>query len=158
MYIHIVNERLDPAEAKALAEVAGSCLCRRVRTAARAVTRFYDRYFVGSGIEPTQFHLLVGIGLSGPVSLVKLAEHLGLERTTLTRNLRLLQRDGLIQTKRGEDARQRLFWLTPKGHATLKKNLPRWKRAQSAATAALGKDDFARLSDALSLAGRFTAN
>jgi DNA-binding MarR family transcriptional regulator len=152
-----MNAQLDPEQAKALAEVAGSCLCRRVRTAARAVTRFYDRYFVGSGIEPTQFHLLVGIGLSEPVSLVKLAEHLGLERTTLTRNLKLLEHDGLIQTRRGEDARQRLFWLSPRGRGALKKNLPRWKRAQAAAMAALGKDNFARLTDALSLARRFTA-
>lgn len=147
---------LDSTERAALKKVAANCLCRKARSAARMLTRFYDRRFAGAGIEPTQFNILVGIRLSEPVSLVPLADHLGLERTTLTRNLGLLRRGGLVEIGRGDDARRRLLSLTPAGRRALKKALPRWKRAQQAAVSVLGKNDFARFSEALSLSNKFT--
>ena len=64
------------------------CLCQKARNAARALTRFYDRYFSGSGTEPTQFNLLVAIRLSEPVSIIPLADRLGLERQGLRPDLR----------------------------------------------------------------------
>ena len=146
----------DSNERVALQEVAAHCLCQKARSAARALTRFYDRHFARTGIEPTQFTILVGIRLSEPVPLVPLADHLGLERTTLTRNLGLLQRGGLVAIGRGEDARRRLLSLTPGGRRVLKKALPRWKKAQQAAISVLGKDDFARFSEALSFSNEFT--
>ena len=152
------NDVLDAEERAALREVARGCLCRQARQAARTLTRFYDRHFVASGIEPTQFNLLVALRLSQPVSLVTLAGHLGLERTTLTRNLAILERDGLVQTKSGIDARQRLLSLTPAGRRTLQQNLAAWKKAQQAAIAALGKSDFNRLLSALSLTNKLTTN
>jgi DNA-binding MarR family transcriptional regulator len=135
----------------ALREVATTCLCQKARHAARAITRFYDRHFAGTGMEPTQFNLLVAIGLSGPVSLVRLATYLGLERTTLTRNLGLLQRAGWVEIQTGGDARQRLLSITKTGQRALQRAMPRWRRAQQAAVSALGKEDFARLSQTLSL-------
>jgi DNA-binding MarR family transcriptional regulator len=147
-------ELLDD-ERTALREVATTCLCRKARVAARTLTRFYDRHFGESGIEPTQFNILVAIRLTEPVSMIRLADILGLERTTLTRNLALLQRDGLVTTARGKDARQRLHSLTATGRQVLKKALPRWKRAQQAAISVLGQEDFARISEGLSLSNKF---
>jgi DNA-binding MarR family transcriptional regulator len=143
------------SESAELKEVAATCLCQKARSAARALTRFYDRHFAGTGIEPTQFNILVSIGLSEPVPLAPLANHLGLERTTLTRNLALLQRGGLVATGRGEDARQRLLSLTPAGRRTLKRALPRWKEAQRDAVSVLGSENFVRLSEAFSLSNKF---
>ena len=152
-----MNEELSNEERRALREVASTCLCQKARTAARALTRFYDRHFVGAGIEPTQFNLLTAIGLAGPVSLGRLAGYLGLERTTLTRNLAVLEREGIVETESTADARQRLLKLTKKGRETLRANLPRWKKAQQAARVALGTEKFGRMLDALSLPETFTS-
>src|SRR5580658_11172520 len=102
----------DTVTMKLLKEAAENCLCFKARKAARAVTRFYDRHFTGTKLEPTQFNILVALRLSQPVALAHLAGHLGLERTTFTRNLRLLQRNGLVEVRRGEDARERLLSLS----------------------------------------------
>ena len=142
------------SEREALMEVATSCLCQKARNTARTLTRFYDQYFAGSGIEPTQFNLLVAIGLSEPVSVLQLAGHLGLERTTLTRNLVPLERESLVQARAGADARQRLLSLTQNGRRSLQSNLAFWKKAQQAAATALGKNDFDQLSEALSLSNK----
>jgi DNA-binding MarR family transcriptional regulator len=88
-------------------------------------------------------------GISHEVS--SLAGHLGLDRTTFTRNLGVLLRDGLAAVQRGEDARQRLITLTAEGRRRLKAAIPRWEKAQQAAIAALGKENFSKLSEALSL-------
>ncbi len=141
-----------------LKEVAENCLCFQARKAARATTRFYDRFFAGTDIEPTQFNILVALRLTQPVPLAHLAGHLGLERTTFTRNLRLLERDGLVESQRGEDARERLLSLSPAGKQALQDALPHWQRAQQAAMAALGQNAFAGLSEALSLATQLTTN
>ncbi len=151
-----MRSEISGDERAALKEVASGCLCQKARNAARALTRFYDRYFSGSGTEPTQFNLLVAIRLSEPVSIIPLADRLGLERTTLTRNLNLLVRDGLVETKTGGDARQRLLSLTEAGRCALNENLAHWKRAQESAISVLGKKDFSRLSTALSLANKIT--
>ena len=146
---------LSDAESAALKEVASSCLCQKARNAARTLTRFYDSHFVGTGIEPTQLNILVAIRLMEPVSLGKVADRLGLERTTLTRNLALLQRDGLVEIARGEDARSRSLSLTAVGRRTLQNALQHWKQAHKAAISILGKEDFLRFTDALSLSNKF---
>jgi len=146
---------LPAKEHDALKNIAGSCLCSNARKAARAVTRFYDHHFAGTGLEPAQFTILVGIRLTEPVPTAQLAGHLGLDRTTFTRNLGVLQRYRLITVERGSDARQRLISLTPDGRRKLKAAMPRWEEAQQAVIAALGKQHFSDLSAALSLPAEF---
>jgi DNA-binding MarR family transcriptional regulator len=150
-----MNVELDAKERGALLDIAQSCLCSKARKAARAVTRFYDRHFAGTELEPGQFTLLVGIRLTEPVPMARLAEHLGLDRTTFTRNLGVLERDGLAIVARGDDARQRLISLTDEGRRRLKAAMPRWEEAQQAAIFALGKQRFSDLSAALSLPAEF---
>ena len=146
---------LDDKERGALSNIAQSCLCAKARKAARAVTRFYDRHTAGTGLEPGQFTILVGIRLTEPVPTARLAEHLGLDRTTFTRNLGVLERDGLVVIERGKDGRQRLLSLTAEGRRRLKAAIPRWEQAQQAAVSALGKENFSNLSAALNLPAEF---
>jgi len=149
------HDKHSSSEQADLLEVADTCLCFKARNAARLLTRFYDRYLAGTGLEPTQFNVLVAIRLSEPVPIRQLADRLGLERTTFTRNLHVLQRDGLVAIQSGTDARTRLLSLTPDGQRALKLALPRWKQAQEAAVSVLGKRKFAQLSQALSLSAQF---
>src|ERR1043165_4215795 len=150
-----MNVELDAKERDVLKNIAAGCLCAKTRKAARTITRFYDRHFTGTRLEPGQFTILVGVRLTEPVPTAKLAEHLGLDRTTFTRNLGVLQRDGLVTVQHGEDARQRLISLTAEGRRRLKAGIPRWEQAQQAAISALGKENFNNLSAALSLQVEF---
>jgi DNA-binding MarR family transcriptional regulator len=152
-----MSKRPDDPERAALMEVANHCLCRKARTAARLLTRFYEPYYAGCGIESTQFSLLVAIRLAGPVPMARLASLLGLERTTLTRNLDVLGRQNLVAMSVGTDARNHLVELTDAGREAVQRTLPRWQAAQKAAADLLGKADFSALQDALLLATTFNA-
>ena len=72
------------------------CPCDALRRASRAVTQHYERAFRGTGLRGTQFTLLAVLTQTGPVPVSSLASEAGLERTTLTRNLRLLQDKGFV--------------------------------------------------------------
>ena len=84
----------------------------------------------------TQFTLLATLVQTGPIPTTRLADFQGLERTTLTRNLRLLVRDGLVQIDEGEDRRVRKVTITPAGEEAARRAFPFWKKAQDAALAA----------------------
>ena len=73
---------------------------------------------------------------TGPIPATRLADFLGLERTTLTRNLRPLVRDGLVRVDEGEDRRVRKAAITPAGEEAARRAFPFWKKAQDAALAA----------------------
>jgi len=90
----------------------------------------------GSGVRGTQFTLLATLVQTGPIPTTRLAEFQGLERTTLTRNLSRLVRDGFVQIHEGEDRRVRKVAITPTGEEAARRALPFWKKAQDAALAA----------------------
>ncbi|MGH7553876.1 MAG: MarR family winged helix-turn-helix transcriptional regulator [Longimicrobiales bacterium] len=114
------------------------CLCLASRKAARAITRAYERELRPYGLRATQFSLLVMLELKGPQPLGALARALGAERTTLTRNLALIERQSLVETRPGEDARERILAITPSGRRTLQKALPAWRKAQAELTSTIG--------------------
>jgi len=107
-----------------------SCSCFAVRRAARALTQHYDRRLRPSGLRATQFTLLVVLALEGRKPLGQIANVLGTERTTLTRNLRPLVARGLIAIAPHEDRRVQLLEATPRGIAAARKALPLWREAQ----------------------------
>lgn len=74
--------------------------------------------------------VLVGALLGRKTRVGTLAEHLGLERTTLTRNLALLERDGFVKTTQGSDARARIVNVSAKGRTAVLSALPLWKKVQ----------------------------
>ena len=122
-----------------------TCACANLRGAARAVTRLYDDILRPSGLQVTQFTLLVRIALAGPAPITQLAEGLVMDRTTLTRNLKPLEKQGLIQVASGEDHRIRWVSLTEPGHQALVKALPLWEKAQAQAVKSLGAERFGAL-------------
>jgi DNA-binding MarR family transcriptional regulator len=115
------------------------CLCLASRRAARSITRAFDRQLRPHGIRATQFTLLVQLELRGPTPLGVLAEALGMERTTLTRNLALLEAERWVETRADkEDARSRIISIAPKGRTIVAAALPAWRKAQAAASVAIG--------------------
>lgn len=119
-------------------DVAGFCACQKLRVASRKVTRIYDEALKAAAITPAQFTMLGYIGNSDAVSLTQLAEILGLERTTLTRNLKPLERDGLIDISPQGYRRSRSVSLSNKGLKALEIALPLWHEAQSSLKKQLG--------------------
>ena len=115
------------------------CMGTHVRRAARLLAAHYDEYLGPAGIKGTQFTLLNEIYLNSSLAIGQLAEKLGVDRTTLNRNLNLLERKKLIVSSAGEDRRMRLLALTSEGEKALKNGLPLWQLAQSKVEAVLGK-------------------
>lgn len=121
-----------------LAECA-DCMCLASRRAARVITRAYDKHLRPHGIRATQFSVLTNLALRGTLTIGELADTLGVERTTLTRNLALIEERGWVRIRAGEDARARHVEITPKGRAALSNALPAWRAAQKATKAAIGE-------------------
>jgi DNA-binding MarR family transcriptional regulator len=107
------------------------CVCAALRRASRAVTTHYERSFRGSGLRATQFTLLAILTQTGPLPVSNLAVQAGLERTTLTRNLRLLEAKGLVRVRTIDaDQRVRRVEMTRAGRAAAERGLPAWRKAQ----------------------------
>jgi len=116
------------------------CLCLAARRAARSITRAFDRELRPHHIRGTQFSLLVNLELRGPQSIGDLADILGTDRTTLTRNLALLEKQSLVKIRSGDDARARIVSILPKGKGMVARGFPAWRKAQAAVTASLGSE------------------
>ncbi len=127
------------------AEAARGCVCFNLRRAARAVTQLYDAALEPSGLRATQFSLLVALRLAGPVTISRLARQLVTDRTTLTRNLKPLEKHGLIEIVTGADRRTRTVRLTARGREALATALPRWRRVQADLVGGLGEERWRRL-------------
>jgi len=90
-------------------------------------------------LEPTQFTLLIACATAGPVPISALAGAIAIDRITLTRNLRLLARQGLARVTEGEDRRVRQVELSRNGRTARARALPLWQKAQSGMTEIPGK-------------------
>jgi DNA-binding MarR family transcriptional regulator len=107
------------------------------------LTNYYDDLFVAaSGLRATQITPLVVLYLAGPQTIHEIAGRLGLDRTTLTRNLRLLEDTGLLDIEPGDDQRTRLVTLTGTGRKALRNALPVWERAQAQMVQSVGQKRF----------------
>ena len=129
---------LDAARA-----MAADCLCFRARRAARAITRAYDTALRPIGLQATQVTLMnvIALGPEGAQSMGRLSDILGLELSTLTRNLRALEKAGLVEIGRSDrDRRVRVARLTEAGKTRLAGALPLWKQAHGRIVAALGDE------------------
>src|SRR5437773_4946008 len=116
-----------------------NCLCFNLRRVTRAVTQFYDSEMRQHGIRPTQGTILSSLQAKDSWTMAELSDWLGMERTTLVRNLRPLQRDGLVQAVGGGRGRRVELAITEKGRKQIEKLTPAWKSAQSAAVKTLGE-------------------
>ncbi len=121
------------------------CLCFNVRKASRIVTQIYDEAMSDTGLRGTQFTIVVMIAANESMTISKLADALVMDRTTLTRNLKPLEKQGLVEIIPGADRRTRAVKLTASGVKTLKQALPLWKKAQQQVSDRFGKDRFDNL-------------
>lgn len=119
--------------------VAESCACLRVRKAARNVTRRYDAALRPAGLRITQFTVMTALAEYGEVSITDLAESLGMERTTLTRNVRPLEQKGWLKISPEGYRRVRTLTLTASGRRKLEAALPLWEQAQQQMERQLGR-------------------
>jgi DNA-binding MarR family transcriptional regulator len=114
------------------------CYCAAVRTAARKTTALYDAALKPVGVNLAQFSLMRRIERAGRVSLTELGRMAELDRSTVGRNVRVLERLGLVLLTRAKDQREAAVRLTPAGAAALQRAAPLWEEAQRRVEAALG--------------------
>lgn len=115
------------------------CTCMRLRKANRAVSQIYDQYLQSHDLTITQYGLLAHLYGLGGISIGALAEKLFMDPTTLTRNLRPLERRGLVELALDpNDRRSRRLLLTDEGRAAFKAAKPAWVEAQLHIEAAIG--------------------
>jgi len=117
-----------------------SCLCFALRRASRALSQRYDHVFSSIGLRSTQFNLLAGLAHYKAKTLTELAVWLVMDRTTLTRNLKPLERAGWITSISGSDKRSRPYMLTPAGQEILAKAMPLWQQVQDNVHRLFGHD------------------
>jgi len=121
-------------------QIARECLGLRSRHLGRMVTRIYDQALRPHGLTLPQLSLLTAIELMGPVQPAELCEPLGLEKSTLSRNVRLMAARGWVREQPTEHGKGKLLELTPAGEALLLSAAGAWEAAQEEARALLGRE------------------
>jgi DNA-binding MarR family transcriptional regulator len=121
------------------------CNCLALRQAARHVSQIYDSHLASEGLRTTQYSILAKLNRLGPLSINELAKSMVMDRTTLGRAIRPLERDRLLAIKAGDDARTRRLRLTPAGETRLKAAAAKWRVAQKEFETAFGARDAADL-------------
>ncbi len=123
------------ADARAVVQ---SCAGLNVRVAERRIARFMEAKMQGTGLSLAQFGLMTHIAAAGDDTIGALAGRVGLDQSTLSRNLRGLERAGLVEIAVVEkDLRRRAVWLTELGARRLEAALPAWRRAHAALSAVI---------------------
>ena len=115
------------------------CLCGNLRRAGRLVTKIYDTHLGAIDIKVTQYTMLLAVQRLGPVTISALADETILERTTCTRNLKILEAKALIRLRQGQDKRMKQVVLTPLGRQRIKEARPLWEAAQKELFQAIGE-------------------
>lgn len=122
------------------------CNCLAVRQAARYVTQLYDRHLAALGLRTSQYGILAKLKRRGPMAINELAAELIIDRTTLGRNIRPLERDGLIAITPGRtDRRVKELRLTAAGDARFQETRQAWTEAQQSFETGFGPERSAEL-------------
>jgi len=139
-------------ELKRMIDEEEVCVCFNLRKAARVITQIYDDVMRPLGYRATQMTLLGVISRHEAMTVKVLAGFIDSDPTTLLRNLRLLEKDGLVHFQAGEDRRERKVSLTEKGLQVLGRAYPLWKKTQTRITDLVGKGRLNQLLKDLSVA------
>lgn len=135
-------------------DMARSCAAFNLRRASRLVTQIFDQALKPVDLKITQLSLLVAFTLTPDSNLAQLAKGLGMDRTTLSRNLRLLEKRGLVRMKPGEDRREHLVEITQRGRQAVLQALPLWHQAQERVVGALGAEKWTAMAKDLRAMGK----
>ncbi len=123
----------------------GSCASFNFRRAARAMTALFDRALKDSGIRSTQFTILTAVAKNQPVSVGKISEILVIDATTLTRNVNLLRKQGMLTVSPRGAMRRRFLHLTVAGEKALAMAVPLWRKIQQRFVDQIGEDQWKAL-------------
>lgn len=130
--MHTMSEQRDMSAVE-------NCVCFNLRRGARVVTQFFEAEMRRHGIRATQWTILQALKAKENWSMAELSGRLGMDRTTLLRNLRPLERDNLVEVAGGGRGSSVELSITAKGREKIRESLPAWRSAQSAAVKALGE-------------------
>ena len=136
-------------KAKKADELLTRCACFDLRRATRAVSRMYDDFLRDSGLNITQFSMLRLICAEKELSISTLGRSMVMERTSITRALAPLERDGLIHSRPGTDKRIRVVSVSNKGRRLVEGAEPKWRQAQEALLDTIGEDRWRAMSTLL---------
>ena len=126
-------------------EIGKACVCGNLRKASRLISQIYDEFLRPSGLKVTQFALLMTVRGFGKTTVSKLAKWAIMDRTTVTRNLKILEKKGLVKIEPGKDQRERVVTITDKGIDALLSGRPFWEKAQQHVSEIIGKDKSSRI-------------
>ena len=121
------------------------CMCANFRRTTRALTQLYENALRPLGLRATQFTILQALSLAGEVTQSQLGGILAMDSTTLTRTLRIMDREGWIVEHRGQDQRERRLRLSKAGETQFKRALPAWEKVQSQLRRQLGEQSWKNL-------------
>jgi DNA-binding MarR family transcriptional regulator len=130
---------IEKGDLKRCFELPALCPAFNIRAASRIITQLFDEILKPSGLQVTQFTVLIGIHILDSPSISKLAKGLIMDRTTITRGLKPLENEGLIKIVSGDDKRTHFVKLTPKGKSALEKTLPYWEKARTVVSKEFGE-------------------
>jgi len=123
------------------------CMCGSFRRTSRALTQLYENALRPLGLRATQFTILQALSLAGEVTQSQLGKILAMDSTTLTRTLQIMDREGWIAERRGEDRRERRLRLAKAGETQFNRALPAWEKVQSRLRHQLGEQSWKNLLD-----------
>ena len=118
------------------------CACFNLQKATRAVSQYYSKILKPSGLRGTQFTILRVLAIINSGNITNIGNIMVVDRTTLTRNLRPLEKRKLVKIVPGKDQRSREVRLTKKGKDTLTAAIPLWEEAQKRFSEKLSKEEF----------------
>ncbi|MEM1280634.1 MAG: MarR family winged helix-turn-helix transcriptional regulator [Cyanobacteria bacterium P01_H01_bin.152] len=132
-------DNTSPVSTIELNKISSTCAGLNFRKVSRVVTQHFDEILRPSGLLITQFTVLVALAKVRAIAVSKLSEILMMDRTTLTRNLKPMQREGWLEIEPGQDKRTRIVSLSPAGEVALARTLPLWRQAQMDVVDLLGE-------------------
>ena len=118
------------------------CACATARHVARTLTQLYDAALKDAGLEAPQFALLMALEQIGPCNQSALGERFGLDKTTVSRNLKWLERQRWVRVAMGKNRRERELTLTREGRKRLAAAHPKWRRAQALLRSEMSEADW----------------
>ena len=134
-----MTKRISAKEAARIADsIATECVGVRIRMLNRSTSRIYDEQLRAHGLKFSQMNILAAITLEAPVQPRRIAETLCIEKSTLSRNVRVMQSNGWIERIPGEAGNTQLLRTTQEGFRLLQKATPAWRTAQKRVESLLG--------------------
>ena len=144
VFIEIIFDS-ESVNTKAMLKTPSLCNCTNMRRASRAITHLYDELLAPSGLKVTQYSLLNHLKRLGPLTMQEFSQAIRLERTTLVRNLKPLEKMGLIRITAEENSQANKVHITEQGLRSLAAAAPYWEQAQQYITEVLTEEEMSVL-------------